>query len=218
MKKITDLPLEVTASIFRHLESLDDLGHCILACRHFHNTFKEYKDVPGTIVGSSWDPDLLSLAVATELVKGLPTDRSGLAVRDFVDGLVYDSKNMYRMLKTMSVPSLLSMMDMQDAIVDLAFDMAESSFREFDFNDYAIAYNEGGVGLSPAEATRFCRAFYRTQLYFEAFPNATEATVAEGSAWLASSFAMFEIEQMACVYDYLERLVLQSTHSTCSFF
>lgn len=204
---ITDLPHEIVASTLRALESLEDLGHAILTCRHFYNTFRVYKDIPGTVLASSWDPELLPLAVATELVRELPGPRTGLAVRAFVDSLVYDRKNLSQTIKRMEMPALLSMLQTEGAVYDLAFDMAEEAYKEFEFDEYVIAHEEADVGLSPAEALRFCRAFYRTQLYFGAFPDG--ASVREGQIWLLTSFAMFEIEQIACVYDYLERLVIK---------
>lgn len=204
---VADLPHEIVATILRVLESLEDLGQAILTCRHFYNTFKLYKDIPGTILASTWDPDLLPLAVATELVREVPHPRTGHDVRKFVDSLIYDPKNVTQTIKRMDMSSLLSMRQAEGAVFDLAFDMAEEAYKQFDFDEYVIAYEQANVGLSPAEALRFCRAVYRTQLYFEAFPD--EASVREGQIWLLTSFAMFEIEQIACVYDYLERVVLK---------
>lgn len=204
---ITDLPNEVIGNILRNLESLEELGHAILACRHFYHTFTLYKDIPGTVLASTWEPELLPLAVATELVGELQQPRTGDAVRNFVDSFVYEPEHALRAMKRMDVSSLLSMCETQSAVTDLAFDMAGDAFKNFDFWDYAVAWEEGGVRLSPAEATRFCRAMYRTQIYFKAFTD--EASVKEGQRWLLTSFAMFEIEQIACVYDYLERLTIR---------
>lgn len=210
--QLTELPHEVLALILKDLDTLEELGQAIFVCRHFYNTYTLYKDIPGTILASSLDPELLTIAVATELVRDLPKPRTGLAVRDFVDGLVYDLRQARAVqeLKRMDIHRLLNLRRTQEAIVDLAFDFAENAYQMFDFSEYTIAYDEADVGLSPAEATRFCRALYRTQLYLEAFDDDSPQTIEEGQVWLIMSFAMFEIEQIACVFDYLQQLVITS--------
>ena len=210
MTSITQLPCELVAAILSNLGSLHELINALVVCRHFYTSFKEHPSVAGDIVLSFFEPELLPLAVAAERVSTLPTPRTAVAVRDFVDGLARSDRRLVSQMRSMPLRSLYSIIDTEDSITDLAFDMAERAWNDFDL------YISRPVSLSPAEASRFIRAFYRTEIFFRAFCTHSTApdpeVIRQSQLWLIMSFAQFEIEQIACVHDYLERVLVISEY------
>lgn len=207
MYTIEELPCEVVAAILSNLGSLQDLANATLVCRHIYDSFKEVPSAAGDIVLSFFDPDMLPLAVAAERVSTLPEPRTARMVRDFVDSVTRDDRTLVSQTRSMSLQSLYSMLSTESAIIDFAFSMAERSWKAWDLR------NNRPVGLSIAEASRFFRAFYRTEIFFMAFRTSSEdpdpEVVRQSQLWLLTSFAQFEVEQIACVHDYLERRLLK---------
>lgn len=203
-----DLPCELVSAVLASLDSLQDLVNAICTCRHIYAAFMERPSAAGSIVQSFFSPDTLALAVAAECVAtALPAPRTAASVRDFVDGLARpDGRLLAMQLKSMPLRSLYSMMDTEDAITDLAFDFAERAWEQFYFE------RPRDVGLSPAEALRFVRAFYRTEILVRAFrfgwTEDDHEHTQQATLWLVMSFAQFEIEQIACVHDYMEKKLL----------
>jgi hypothetical protein len=58
------------------------------------------------------------------------------------------------------------------------------------------------VPLSPAEHFRFCRAFYRVELYYTLF-RWRGGLADDVNRWFFSRHPPWENEQLACVYKYL---------------
>ena len=217
MVHITNLPCELVAAILSQLDGLGDLINAIVSCRHLYAAFQEWPSVAGNIVHNFFDPELLPFAVAAQQVSTLPQPRTASAVRDFVDLLSRSDRAVLSNLRSMSLRSIYDMLDTEDAITDLAFDMAECAWQEMQFDaTYRTLGSLRAVGLSPAEAFRFVRAFYRTEIFFKAFKtnakNPDPEVIRQSQMWLVTSFAQFEIEQIACVHDYLERTFHKRKH------
>jgi hypothetical protein len=217
MVRITNLPCELVAAILSQLDGLDDLVNAVVSCRHLYAAFQEWPSVAGNIVHTFFDPELLPFAVAAQQVCTLPEPRTASAVRDFVDLLSHSDRAVLSNLRSMSLRSIYDMLDTEDAITDLAFDMAECAWQEMQFDvTYRTLGTLRAVGLSPAEAFRFVRAFYRTEIFFKAFKtsahNPDPGVIRQSQLWLVTSFAQFEIEQIACVHDYLERTFHKRKH------
>jgi hypothetical protein len=102
-----------------------------------------------------------------------------------------------RLLATMPDPLLRQMSDTDDVIRALATDFAS---RELGRMSPRIVSISGGP--SPTEYTRFCRAFYRVDLFYTVFgtPGFQEAA----DHWFLRRLSPWENEQLGCVYDYLE--------------
>ncbi|KAF4122835.1 hypothetical protein GMORB2_7142 [Geosmithia morbida] len=211
MATISDLPCEVIAAILSRLGTFKDLINAICVSRQFLDAFVENRSIAGSIVVSFFEPERLALAVATEqLNRVLPAPRTAQAVGDFVDGLVNDGRLLHRQLRSMSLQSVYSMMRTEDSITDLAFDFADRAWEQFYFDHTRSYYDPSrSVGLSPTEAFRFFRAFYRTEIFLRAFRTSSDSpdpdVLHQGRLWLLRNFAQFEIEQIACVHDYLEK-------------
>jgi hypothetical protein len=80
---------------------------------------------------------------------------------------------------------------------------------------------EAGVGaisrsapLSPAEHFRFCRAFYRVELYATLFRGCAFAD--HVNRWFFLRHPPWENEQLACVYNYLGTRLDQGLFVTCT--
>jgi hypothetical protein len=58
--------------------------------------------------------------------------------------------------------------------------------------------------LSPTEWFRFCRAFYRVELFYAIFRDGLIETIVMANNWFFVRFPPWEIEQIGCVSEYLE--------------
>ncbi|KAG9252488.1 uncharacterized protein F5Z01DRAFT_230852 [Emericellopsis atlantica] len=211
--KINQLPLEVVANILSSLESLTELTEAILACRHFYAAFLENPHIPGTIVYSTFDNgEVLPLAVAALRTGKLGTRFANSdEVLRFVDDLRV-LRHLDRELRSMRLHELYDLHDLTDAVTEAAFDWANLAWHNYE-EDHNCDF-----GLSLAEAARFCRVLYRTEIFLRVFrvddaldEDAKERVELEGQLWLLKSFCMFEIEQIACAHDYMEsRIVFAS--------
>lgn len=67
-----------------------------------------------------------------------------------------------------------------------------------------------GTTVSKIELNRFQRAFYRFEMYYNIFggPNNPLMSVEEQRDAFFSNFSPWENEQLACVHDYLYRLLI----------
>jgi hypothetical protein len=208
MASLTHLPCEVTAVVLSHLPSLQDLLMAISSCRHLHTAFKECPAVGADVFLSCFDSSLLplSLAVAAEEVKFFPRPRLADDVQKFVHVLTTDERRLRAHLRTMPLSRIFSMSRTEDAIVNLAFDFAQEAWMQQEgFIDQA------DVGLSPAETTRFARAFYRLEILLNAFRSEEALSPPElkreGKRWLLTTYLPHERDQIAAAHDYVEKRI-----------
>lgn len=209
MAAINTLPSELSAAILSCLEDIKDLIRAICSCRNFYNSFKEHRGVPGAIVHTFFNPRFLPLAMATQHVPRLPSPRTASAVRAFTDELANpDGRLLFKLITRMTLPELYKMLDTHNAIASLASDMSKYAWRMY---DYISGARLGDLRISPRESERFLRAFYRVEIFFKAFRTSAyipdPEVVRQSQLWLVKSFPQIEIEQIACVNEYLERML-----------
>jgi hypothetical protein len=206
MVSLEQLPYEVTAVVLSHLSSLQDLLVAISSCRHLHTAFEECPAVGADVFLSCFDSSLLplSLAVAAEEVKFFPRPRMADDVQRFVHALTTDERRLLARLRAMPLSRIFSMSRTEDAIINLTFDFAQEAWMRQE-----ACFGQREVGLSPAETTRFARAFYRLEILVNAFRSEEALSPPElkreGKRWLLTTYLPHEREQIAAAHDYLEK-------------
>jgi hypothetical protein len=85
-----------------------------------------------------------------------------------------------------------------DTMDAMATDFAACALKRISPRGRAISTS---VLLSPAEHFRFCRAFYRVQLFYTLFRGGAFAD--DMNRWFFSRHPPWENEQLGCVYRYL---------------
>ncbi|KAI5457678.1 hypothetical protein BGZ63DRAFT_427714 [Mariannaea sp. PMI_226] len=214
MPSITTLPCEVVASIFRKFDNIRWLTPSLLSCRHLHSSFKESSGVQAEIIRRQIPSPLLPYSIALAEAHRLPRPLAISSVHQLLDTLYHDPENLVARLQNIHLPLALKMGCTHDAIHDFVIDFAEDALGLL-FPENQAALDQ--FTLSPTEYLRFCRAFYRTELFFVLFgtdPPSTESGAFSGSEneLLFSRHSPWENEQIACVYDFLEKRFSQASH------
>ncbi|KAL7952235.1 hypothetical protein V8C34DRAFT_319219 [Trichoderma compactum] len=109
-------------------------------------------------------------------------------------------------LKTLSVALLTKLGTLHEAV--------HSMTTQFSKNAWAHILNDQGsrtphsLSLSPTEYYRFCRAFYRFELYCNLFRSSMPSNIASFSeddrVWFFAQHAPWENEQLGNAHDFLE--------------
>ena len=89
-----------------------------------------------------------------------------------------------------------------EAIHALAIDFATSAMDLIPLRDAASTGPSAGIALSSLEYFRFCRAFYRVDLFYTLFRDRPFGY--DMRARFFSRQPAWENEQLGCVYEYLE--------------
>ncbi|KAI5863973.1 hypothetical protein GGS23DRAFT_596457 [Durotheca rogersii] len=214
MSSITKLPCEVIVLVLRDLGNMRSLLPCLLTCRYFYSCFRENPGVAADILRQQVTPALIPYSIAALEASRL-NPRTGAAVQELLETLYTEPSKLADRLRTMSVPLLAKMGNMHEATHSLATTFANSSWTCLS-NDQGSRIS-GSLSLSSAEYFRFCRAFYRVELYFCLFRTSTPSTAAElldGSdkERFLSKHAPWENEQLGCALEFLERQLSEASH------
>ena len=197
MPSITELPCEIVGMILRNLDHLRFLTPALLACRHFSTSFKESHGVEASILRHRITPALLPHAVALMEASRLyrPLDDAGSLV-GLLDELHRFPARLAARVSTLPPPVLRGMGRVHDAIHALATGFATSAWQRISPSATA------SVVLSPTEYFRFCRAFYRVELFYTLFRDSGfEDSLNFLFFW---RYHPWENEQLASAYEYLE--------------
>ncbi|KAK7452058.1 hypothetical protein Landi51_04720 [Colletotrichum acutatum] len=176
MPSITDIPCELVASILRSLDDFETLTSALLTCRHIYSSFKQ---IPGTelaILRGRIGLDLLPYSVASLDASRLePSPGDESSFCGLLD-LLYDD------------PSQLH--STAEVKIHLSCDITTSS---------------EAVGLSSSEYSRFCRAFYRVDLFYVLFGAVGNFNTGFGEGnLLLHRHPPWENEQLGCVHDFIK--------------
>ncbi|KAK3292943.1 uncharacterized protein B0H64DRAFT_476570 [Chaetomium fimeti] len=182
---------------------LRKLGHhwfpaaAFLECRHFSMSFKENQGVDVSIVRPQIAPALLPYKIALTEASRLPRPFVGSSVITLLDKLYSrpDRLASSTHLPVGLVQQINCTYDKMDAMVT---DFAVCALKRISPRDKARSTS---VPLSPAEHFRFCRAFYRVELFYTLFQCG--AFDDDMNRWFFSRHPPWENEQLACVYQYL---------------
>ena len=131
----------------------------------------------------------------------LPRPRAARSIVDLLDELNRSPTRLAARVSVLSPPVLRSMGRTHDAIHALATGFATSAWQRIS------SPSTTSVVLSPTEYFRFCRAFYRVELFYTLFRDSNH----EGHLNLLFFGRLHprENEQLASVYEYLEKTFVQ---------
>lgn len=206
MSGITKLSCELVASILRSFDDISFLPPTLLTCRQFYAAFKEYPNILIEIMRQQVTSDLLPYSVAVVEASRLPHPRTSVGIQTLLDTLYDDPAQLVARLQMMTLSDMLRMGRTHDVIHDLATDFAADAWDLLSHGDSGVS---GKLVLSPKEYFRFCRAFYRVELFCTLFrgegiarPTAVDKSEIRG---YLSRHPPWENEQICCVHDFLEK-------------
>lgn len=213
MAGITGLPCEIVASILRNLENVRFIPSVLLTCRHFYTSYKESPGIGAEILRRQIPSALLPYSIALIEASRLPRPHAAGTVPEFLDSLYKHPDQMANKLPSLPTPVLLEMGHMHAIIYTLVIDFVIDAWKLLCQETQILLRR---FSLSSTEYLRFCRAFYRAELFFRLFRGAEQATAgtfenAENQLFF-SRHAPWENEQLGCVYDFLEKRFSQGKH------
>ena len=202
MPLITQLPCEIVATILASLDHLSFLPPTLLACRHFYTSFKESHGIEASILRRQITPALVPHAVALMEASRLPRPFIASSVADLLDDL-YNQPACLAARLPMLPPNLIRQMGRtHEAIHALAIDFATSAQDCIPPRDAASTGASTRIALSSLEYFRFCRAFYRVDLFYSLFRTGSFGD--SMNPWFFSRHPPWENEQLGCIYEYLD--------------
>lgn len=206
MGSLTALPCEVIAAVLRDLGNIRFLLPSLLACRHLYSSFAEHPGVAADIIERQVTPDLVPYAVTTSEASRLRPG-SKAAARELLETLYMQPSKLADRVRSMPIPALTRMGHTNEVIQSLAVQFASGAWRRLSHDPGSRV--SGDLSLSSTEYFRFCRAFYRIELYFSLFrkntPSDDDAVLDENDKeWFLSKHPPWENEQLGCAHDFLE--------------
>jgi hypothetical protein len=175
----------------------------VFECRRFFMSPKntQHTDAPRPVIRPQITPTLLPYAIALVEATRLPRPLVGSSVAALLDALYsrpdrLAAHHSVRQLPNDRVRQINSAYEMMDT---MTADFAACALKRISPSGRAMSTRT--PLLSPAEHFRFCRAFYRVELFHTLFGGGRFAD--EVNCWFLSRHAPWENEQLACVYSYL---------------
>ncbi|KAK1985820.1 hypothetical protein LZ30DRAFT_707208 [Colletotrichum cereale] len=211
MPLITELPCELVACILRSLDDIQSLTPALLSCRHIYTSFKQSPGIEAEIIRRHVTPALTPYSVAVAEASRLPRPREGVAVQLLLNTLYNEPAQLAARLPSMPTALLQKMARTHSAIHSAASKFATEAWRRLHRDEEASTFTS--VTLSPTEYFRFCRAFYRVDLFYSLFSEEMHIVngVIQSSAlkegmnpWFFLRHTPWENEQIGCAHDYLE--------------
>lgn len=205
MTSITKLPCEVMTSVMRNLGSVRFLLPCLLTCRYFYSCFKENPGVAADILEQQVTPALVPYSVAV-LESWHLRPRTGTLIRKLLEALYMEPSKLRSRLRTVSVPLLIKLETLHEAIHSMTTQFSNNAWAHILLDQESRTPHN--LSLSPTEYYRFCRAFYRFELYCNLFRSSMPSNIASFSEddreWFFSQHAPWENEQLGSAHDFLE--------------
>lgn len=236
--KITNLPCEIVTEILGQLDKVRDLKAPLLSCRLFHDAYTQRPRLAQQIVRKQIPRELLPYAVALiyaprarafeftfNALNLTPEDADTLVFSSTFEGAVASTSD----FQTFSFPQLMAMEVAHELIADFASHFAKKAWTAISdtLNDTMSTKSmPSHLDLSQKEWLRFCRCFYRVELYHGLFTiydhnEARNVHVTKGNLSLESGIqfkikdrlrpgvcmladlAPWEAEQLGAAMEYL---------------
>lgn len=205
MTLITDIPCELIASILRNLDDLRSLTPVLLSCRHIYSSYKQSPNIAAAILRQKVTPALLPYAVAASEAYSLPRPRDGDTIQGLLDALYQEPLSLANRVTSLPMTTLMGMSRTHDMILALTTDFANDAWNRLRQADDSLPLT---VSLSTTEQFRFCRSFYRIQIFYGLFTgrSSNPNTIFEESvnSWFFPKHPLWENEQLGCIHDFLE--------------
>lgn len=204
MAVITDLPCEVVATVLRNLGDIPSFSASLITCRYIYTSFQQNPSLGADILQEQIGTDLLPFAAAALEASHLNLHTEAV-VHELLETLYTEPHRLTALLRTMPISFLARIGHLHEVIHGLTSKFASNALTQLVDEPPTAA---GPPPLSPSEHFRFCRAFYRAELYFRLFRREFGVgilSVTENEkAWFFSRHPPWENEQLSCAYDFLE--------------
>lgn len=227
MSVITKLPCEIVNAALLHVGSLQNLSSALLSCRHVHTSFQENPHLAVDILRKQIAPELLPYAVAVMEASHLaprtaPTihallDRLNRSVRKEPRKSVEPATNL---LDKVPFARLAQMSQTHDIVHGFVTAFSTRAWERLSQSaspgvkpeeDREPTRKNSPLSLSLGEHFRFCRAFYRLELYTRLFlqpvddspEDGDRGEAADGASFLRA-FPAWENEAIGCVQEFVE--------------
>ncbi|KXH37414.1 hypothetical protein CSIM01_06182 [Colletotrichum simmondsii] len=244
--KITNLPCEIVAEILGQLDKVEDLKAPLLSSRLFHDAYTQRSRLAQQIVRKQIPRQLLPYAVALiyapraraleftfNALNLTPEDADTLIFSSTCEGAVASTRD----FQTFSLPQLMAMEATHELIADFASHFAEKAWTAISdtTNDTMSTKSmPSHLDLSQKERLRFCRCFYRVELYHGlftgyAYDEARNVHVTQGNvsiesgiqfkirdrlwpgACILADLAPWDVEQLGAAMEYLRKRFAAAT-------
>ncbi|KAF5485986.1 hypothetical protein CGCF413_v014070 [Colletotrichum fructicola] len=205
MTLITDIPCELIAAILRSLDDLRSLTPALLSCRHIYSSYKQSPNIAAAILRQKVTPALLPCAVAASEAYSLPRPRDGDTIQGLLDALYQEPLSLANRVTSLPMTTLMGMSRTHDMILALTTEFANDAWDRLRQADDSLPLT---ASLSTTEQFRFCRSFYRIEIFYGLFTgrSSNPNTIFEESvnSWFFSKHPLWENEQLGCIHDFLE--------------
>lgn len=167
--------------------------------------------IPGTelaILRRLIAPELLPYAVASlEASRLEPSPGDESSIRSLLDLLYDEPSQLVATTASMHLKLLRSMSRKHDWVTTLALSYAAGAKIHLSSD---ITTSPETIDLSPSEYSRFCRAFYRVDLFYVLFGAVGNFNGLSGTGnLLFHRHPPWENEQLGCVHDFVEAKFLE---------
>jgi hypothetical protein len=219
MSTIENLPMELIAAVLQKLDNVHSLLSSLLTCRAFYTSFQEYSNlIRGEVLRRQLTPALIPYSVAVMEASRIPRPHSDASIQALLATLYDEPEELVTPARFNTIPEsyLLEMIRTHVIIERFVNDYATEAWSLLVQEDPILPSN---VHLSESEHTRFCRAFYRLELFstlFSSFINGANCAGTERKAakWFLSRFPPCENEQTTSIYYFLKEKVIEGTSET----
>ncbi|KAF3009179.1 hypothetical protein E8E14_004975 [Neopestalotiopsis sp. 37M] len=203
MPRITDLPIEVVASVLSELDNIKHLPDALLTCKHFYNAGSEHSHVASNILTRQITHNLLPYAVAALESSRLPQPHTTASIKELLDLLYDEPEKLAARIRKMSRRDLVHLGHVHDVVRTLT--------NDFMYHAWALL-NQDNLRLSPTECFRIGRASYRLEILCNLCRPKSDG-VEEGfeNRLFLDKHPPWENEQMCSIYAYLSRKLVDST-------
>lgn len=213
MPTLTSLPCELVATVLQELDNVRHLISAILSCRHVYSSFQYYPGVQHDILRRQVADPLLLYSVSVAEASDLSTHPTAPSTQDLLSTFYDKPTELVNRLQTFTLPCVLKMGRLHDMIHSFADDFATDAWALL-FQDGPHASDK--LTLSRTEHIRFCRVLYQFELYVTlSRGNHGDTVKASQNECFFSRLPPWEVEQLGCVHDFLEKRFSQGEQSLC---
>ncbi|KAI1107471.1 hypothetical protein F4804DRAFT_297123 [Jackrogersella minutella] len=220
MSTLTSLPCEVIISILQNLDNVQSLVPALLSCRHVYSSFNESPQmIRLQILQRQISPALLPYSMAIVKASCQLSEPDEASIKDLLDTLYDEPSRLLSQLQTLPAGLVSRMGRMHDLVESFVNDFAVDAWDSLTRDNPCLPPDAmGRLSLWPTEHSRFCCAFYR----FELFVTLARSNKAKFSTYpyrrhFSSRLASWEIEQILCVHNFLEKRFLQASVDIIDF-
>ncbi|KAL3491189.1 hypothetical protein BJX62DRAFT_237427 [Aspergillus germanicus] len=206
------LSTELIQAILSELSDIQSLESAVLTGPCLYAAFKGTKSqIVKSVLSQQFDADLLHDALAVEVSMQKKNTWQESDVNDFLDSYLCRNKQPFHSVLDYTLSQALRLARLLAVIDRFTRDLtAPILARNKPLQDRHAEPPDPALPLSQTDRTRFVRTFYQFQIYCSLFGDLMKCPYQDGSERSFEYFALFsawENEQLACIHDYLLRVI-----------